>query len=138
MPSIEVPLISPRAVTIPLISSLFGEENRQDHGVSPEPVQAQVEAPDGHARMLTAGPPECEMSSHAFWEEKSMIRLVKRAAFAAALVVPLAATAQVLEVATDASPVGLDPHVATAFSTSLVNGNIYEGLTSVEIGRAHV
>ena len=41
-----------------------------------------------------------------------MIRLVKRAAFAAALIVPLAATAQVLEVATDASPVGLDPHVA--------------------------
>ena len=61
-----------------------------------------------------------------------MIRFVKRAAFAAALVVPLAATAQVLEVATDASPVGLDPHVATAFSTSLVNGNIYEGLTSVD------
>ena len=61
-----------------------------------------------------------------------MIRFVKRAAFAAALVVPLAATAQVLEVATDASPVGLDPHVATAFSTSLVNGNIYEGLTSID------
>jgi len=61
-----------------------------------------------------------------------MIRFVKRAAFAAALVVPLAATAQVLEVATDASPVGLDPHVATAFSTSLVNGNIYEGLTAID------
>ena len=61
-----------------------------------------------------------------------MIRFVKRAAFAAALVVPLAATAQVLEVATDASPVGLDPHVATAFSTALVNGNIYEGLTAID------
>jgi peptide/nickel transport system substrate-binding protein len=61
-----------------------------------------------------------------------MIRFAKRAAFAAALVVPLAATAQVLEVATDASPVGLDPHVATAFPTALVNGNIYEGLTSID------
>ena len=61
-----------------------------------------------------------------------MIRFVRRAAVAAALVVPLAATAQVLEVATDASPVGLDPHVATAFSTALVNGNIYEGLTSID------
>ena len=61
-----------------------------------------------------------------------MIRFVKRAAFAVALVVPLAAAAQVLEVATDASPVGLDPHVATAFSTALVNGNIYEGLTSID------
>jgi peptide/nickel transport system substrate-binding protein len=61
-----------------------------------------------------------------------MIRFVKRAAFAAALVFPLAATAQVLEMAIDTSPVGLDPHVATAFSTSLVNGNMYEGLTSVD------
>ena len=61
-----------------------------------------------------------------------MIRFVRRAAVAAALVVPFAAAAQVLEVATDASPVGLDPHVATAFSTSLVNGNIYEGLTSID------
>ena len=61
-----------------------------------------------------------------------MLRFVKRAAFAAALVVPLTANAQVLEVATDASPVGLDPHVATAFSTALVNGNIYEGLTAID------
>ncbi|MEQ9815245.1 MAG: ABC transporter substrate-binding protein [Azospirillaceae bacterium] len=41
------------------------------------------------------------------------------------------AAAQSLEIATDASPVGLDPHVATAFSTILVNGPIYEGLTGI-------
>jgi len=61
-----------------------------------------------------------------------MIRFVKRAAFLAALALPLAAQAQVLEIATDASPVGLDPHVATAFATAIVNGNIYEGLTAID------
>jgi peptide/nickel transport system substrate-binding protein len=45
---------------------------------------------------------------------------------------PIAATAQTLEIATDASPSGLDPHVATAFATILVNGAIYEGLTAVD------
>ncbi len=44
-----------------------------------------------------------------------------------------AASAQVLEVAVDASPVGLDPHRATAFSTfQMINGTIYEGLTSID------
>jgi peptide/nickel transport system substrate-binding protein len=38
----------------------------------------------------------------------------------------------VLEIATDQSPVGLDPHVATAFSTQLVDSNIYEGLTAID------
>ncbi len=42
------------------------------------------------------------------------------------------AVAQTLEIATDQSPAGLDPHVATAFSTTLINGNIYEGLTAVD------
>ncbi|HWG85520.1 MAG TPA: ABC transporter substrate-binding protein [Deinococcales bacterium] len=37
-----------------------------------------------------------------------------------------------LQVATDQSPVGLDPHVATAFSTALINQNIYEGLTEID------
>jgi peptide/nickel transport system substrate-binding protein len=32
----------------------------------------------------------------------------------------LSARAQVLEIATDQSPVGLDPHIATAFSTTMV------------------
>ncbi|MCC6719424.1 MAG: ABC transporter substrate-binding protein [Acetobacteraceae bacterium] len=51
--------------------------------------------------------------------------------FAAALAG--AATAQVLEVAVDASPVGLDPHRATAFSTfQIINGTIYEGLTAID------
>ena len=42
------------------------------------------------------------------------------------------AGAQTLEIATDQSPVGLDPHVATSFATVLVNGSVYEGLTSVD------
>ncbi len=45
---------------------------------------------------------------------------------------PLAARAQTLEIATDQSPVGLDPHVATAFSTLLIDSNIYEGLTAID------
>lgn len=50
------------------------------------------------------------------------------------LVLALAALpvrAQVLEIATDQSPVGLDPHVATAFSTTMVLSTIYEGLTAI-------
>ena len=50
------------------------------------------------------------------------------------LVIGLAAIparAQVLEIATDQSPVGLDPHVATAFSTTMVLSTIYEGLTAI-------
>ncbi|HUB13658.1 MAG TPA: ABC transporter substrate-binding protein [Acetobacteraceae bacterium] len=41
------------------------------------------------------------------------------------------ARAQVLEIATDQSPVGLDPHVATAFATTMVLSTIYEGLTAI-------
>ncbi|MFT8246507.1 ABC transporter substrate-binding protein [Roseomonas sp. BN140053] len=42
------------------------------------------------------------------------------------------ARAQVLEVAVDASPAGLDPHIATAFATfTVVNGTVYEGLTAI-------
>lgn len=36
-----------------------------------------------------------------------------------------------LEVAIDSSPVGLDPHVATAFSTFAVIGQIYDGLVEL-------
>lgn len=42
------------------------------------------------------------------------------------------ARAQTLEIATDQSPVGLDPHVATAFSTTMILSTIYEGLTAVD------
>ncbi len=45
---------------------------------------------------------------------------------------PLAARAQVLDIATDQSPVGLDPHVATSFATQLVTSTIYEGLTAID------
>ena len=44
-----------------------------------------------------------------------------------------ATSAQVLELAMDASPVGLDPHLVTAFqSFMVVNGTIYEGLTAID------
>lgn len=39
-----------------------------------------------------------------------------------------------LQVAVDSSPAGLDPHVATAFATFVVIGNVYEGLTEVDEG----
>ncbi len=54
----------------------------------------------------------------------------------AALAVGLAfaglASAQVLEIAADGSPAGLDPHVVPAFNTVLINKNIYEGLTAID------
>jgi peptide/nickel transport system substrate-binding protein len=63
-------------------------------------------------------------------------RLLANAATAAAftLAAPLAAPAQaqVLDIATDTSPVGLDPHVATSFATFLVISNVYEGLTAID------
>jgi peptide/nickel transport system substrate-binding protein len=44
-----------------------------------------------------------------------------------------AARTQVLEIAVDASPAGLDPHIITAFSSfQIVNGTIYEGLTAID------
>src|SRR3546814_13543918 len=45
---------------------------------------------------------------------------------------PTGGWAQTLEIATDQSPVGLDPHVATSFATVLVDGLVYEGLTDVD------
>lgn len=40
--------------------------------------------------------------------------------------------AQVLEIAVDSSPAGLDPHIITAFTSfQVVNGTIYEGLTAI-------
>ena len=51
----------------------------------------------------------------------------------ALLALPAAAPrAQVLDIATDQSPVGLDPHVATSFATVLVDSPIYEGLTAID------
>jgi peptide/nickel transport system substrate-binding protein len=44
----------------------------------------------------------------------------------------LPARAQVLEIATDQSPVGLDPQVATSFATQLITSTIYEGLTAID------
>ena len=57
---------------------------------------------------------------------------MSRATLVAALLLPIAAAAQTLEMATDQSPVGLDPQVATAFSTALIDSNIYEGLTAID------
>ncbi|MGO4572153.1 ABC transporter substrate-binding protein [Microvirga sp. 2TAF3] len=64
-----------------------------------------------------------------------MIRSVLRGAIGAGFVVAAmaSASAQVLEIGADNSPTGLDPHLITAFpSFMVVNGNIYEGLTSVD------
>ncbi|MGQ0662166.1 MAG: ABC transporter substrate-binding protein [Pseudomonadota bacterium] len=48
-------------------------------------------------------------------------------------VAALPASAQVLEIAIDQSPAGLDPHITTAFSSfQIVNGTIYEGLTAID------
>jgi len=50
------------------------------------------------------------------------------------LTTPHSARAQVLDIATDQSPVGLDPHVATSFATQLVTSTVYEGLTAIDAG----
>jgi peptide/nickel transport system substrate-binding protein len=60
------------------------------------------------------------------------MNIIERTVLASLLLLPLAAAAQTLEIATDQSPVGLDPHVATAFSTALIDSNIYEGLTAID------
>ena len=54
------------------------------------------------------------------------------ASFAATALLVAAAQAQVLEIAADGSPAGLDPHVVPAFNTVLINKNIYEGLTAID------
>jgi peptide/nickel transport system substrate-binding protein len=64
-----------------------------------------------------------------------MKRILAAAVVALAVQAPLAgdARAQVLQLAVDASPAGLDPHIITAFSSfQIVNGTIYEGLTAVD------
>lgn len=59
---------------------------------------------------------------------------MKRIAISAGvlLLAALPARAQVLEIATDQSPVGLDPHVATSFATQLVTSTVHEGLTAID------
>src|SRR5512139_2789853 len=52
---------------------------------------------------------------------------------AGAVALALPASAQVLELAVDSSPAGLDPHIITAFTSfQVVNGTIYEGLTAID------
>ena len=53
------------------------------------------------------------------------------ALIAASTLLARPAPAQTLEIATDQSPVGLDPHLATSFATQLVTSTIYEGLTAI-------
>jgi peptide/nickel transport system substrate-binding protein len=62
-----------------------------------------------------------------------MLRSIRGAALGASLLLATAAYAQVLEIGYDQSPAGLDPHIATAFSTfAIINGTIYEGLTAID------
>jgi peptide/nickel transport system substrate-binding protein len=62
-----------------------------------------------------------------------MIRHIRATMLATSLLIGTA-QAQTLEIATDQSPVGLDPHIATAFSTALIDSPIYEGLTAIDAG----
>jgi peptide/nickel transport system substrate-binding protein len=64
-----------------------------------------------------------------------MFRSALRGAMGAGFMVAAmaSASAQVLEIGADLGPTGLDPHLITAFpSFMVVNGNIYEGLTSID------
>ncbi|MGL5735990.1 MAG: ABC transporter substrate-binding protein, partial [Beijerinckiaceae bacterium] len=73
-----------------------------------------------------------------------MTRIVRTAALASAALItglawtglstaPARAQAQVLQLAVDGSPAGLDPHIVTAFTSfQVVNGTIYEGLTAID------
>lgn len=55
------------------------------------------------------------------------------AALLASTLLSGAATAATLDVAMDSAPAGLDPHLITAFnSTLIVQGNIYQGLTDID------
>jgi peptide/nickel transport system substrate-binding protein len=65
---------------------------------------------------------------------RSTLRSILVAGAAATALLPAGvASAQVLEVAIDQSPAGLDPHIITAFSSFMVvNRTIYEGLTAID------
>ena len=64
---------------------------------------------------------------------KQLLTTTVAALALAAFALPAApARAQVLDIATDASPVGLDPHDATSFATFIVVSNVYEGLTAID------
>ncbi|HET6184452.1 MAG TPA: ABC transporter substrate-binding protein [Acetobacteraceae bacterium] len=54
------------------------------------------------------------------------------AALGALVIAAAPARAQTLQIAVDQSPVGLDPHIATAFSSTLITSAIYEGLTAID------
>jgi peptide/nickel transport system substrate-binding protein len=62
------------------------------------------------------------------------MRLAAAAFGLAAALLCARAQAQVLQIATDQSPVGLDPQVATSFATQVITGTIYEGLTAIDPG----
>src|SRR3954471_24038429 len=68
-----------------------------------------------------------------------MMKLPARSTLALALLVaaviaqPAPAASQVLQLAVDGSPAGLDPHLITAFnSAQIVFGPVYEGLTGID------
>ncbi|MGL4446051.1 MAG: ABC transporter substrate-binding protein, partial [Alsobacter sp.] len=62
---------------------------------------------------------------------RTTLRSMLLAGVVALAVAPV--SAQVLEVAIDQSPAGLDPHIITAFSSFMVvNRTIYEGLTAID------
>ncbi len=61
--------------------------------------------------------------------------MIRKALCSIALVgaIALPLQAQILQLGVDGSPVGLDPHLITAFNSfQIVNGTIYEGLTAID------
>ena len=69
------------------------------------------------------------------WEDTMTRQSTRRAALGAVALAltALPAQAQVLNLAVDGSPAGLDPHIVTAFNSfQVINGTIYEGLTAID------
>src|SRR5437868_15484858 len=64
---------------------------------------------------------------------RSTLALALALLVAAVIAQPAPAASQVLQLAVDGSPAGLDPHLVTAFnSTQIVLGPVYEGLTGID------
>lgn len=63
---------------------------------------------------------------------RTFVRWTLAAVVAACLALPASAAEGTLQIAVDQAPVGLDPHVVTAFSSTAVLGQIYDGLVELD------
>ena len=132
MPSIDVPLMTPMALTmgrcdIALSGPLwFGA----DHSICRDPVQSGMILDHDRSTAMAYKSPAASKG-----EINEMVRSALRSALGAGFMAAAmaSASAQVLEIGVDNGPTGLDPHLTTAFpSFMVVNGNIYEGLTAID------